>query len=329
MKTTLLVLTGGVLILVLLWSGDRGARATPSNGAARKSDEFHETGALERTGAESRTQTGKSDPMEKLADWQKCFLLSGTEFEACFVKSAPAELSPSQVAWVLALLGPEDSKSQFVLRHSLLHMAPELALSYADSVCVEFGDTHALQVPLEELIVGLLRDQSTWATQTAATITPQALFGWSSTEGPVIIAAALRTANPEIGKMLEAGARGEWGGSDMQIGMSMGYAVSVYSRSNDADGALEFLRSVLDSPARSNTTFCCQRLVSFLTFRQFFPNGNSRLNCDYIMEMLTEPQLRATAARQLWSLYGERSPDGVPEADWDRIRQEIELALGT
>jgi len=70
------------------------------------------------------------------------------------------------------------------------------------------------------------------------------------------------------------------------------------------------------------------KLVTFLTARQFFPDGNSKLNCDLVMEILADPAMRANAAEMLHRLYGERVPDGVPENDWVRIRREVKLALG-
>lgn len=328
MRIALFLLVAGGLSIYLLWSGTVAPDVSRTPDIPVESVGPQQLGEILRTPAELALRNTSEGSLRSLPAWKQCLLLEDERFQDCFLAHAPENLTPAEVAWVLNLVGTRSPVALHVLHYALEKTPPDRLLLFVDAVCLEYKDPQALQMSLEAVVAQLCKENETWAIEVASFVTPQALFNMNVSHGPIFVAGSLMTVDSRIAPMLEEGSRGEWGGTDLQVGTALGTALAVYDNSQCPDSGFTFLASVVDAPTRPASRIFCMKLVTFLTARQFFPDGNSNLNCDLVMEILADPAMRASAAEMLHRLYGGRVPDGVPENNWLRIRREVELALG-
>lgn len=267
-------------------------------------------------------------PIAQDPAWRACFDLAEKDFYACIAEAGDFRLSGAEVAALYNQYGQgtTDPRCDFLMRRALLLTAPAQAMEFMDEFFATDQQNIRMQYRIEASMGSLMRSDSGWIEQVAASITPQDLFALGSTEGPVMAAAVLAREHSSLATLLQEGARGEWGGTPDQASRAIHGCCAILSQ--DAQSVIDFLASVVHSSTLSDDEQVGGSVVAMLSFPQHVVPGSESINCDLILLMLRDPRYRRQAARQLHAMYELNPPRGVPAELWAPVRAEIRAALG-
>jgi hypothetical protein len=250
----------GILLVLgalgfLLWSGGarpvpvvvppasvetRGAPADPTPGGTRQAVEPAPAPVEPELSAEVRVRK------DEQAFWRRCSALPPDEVRDCIRAGLGASVpTPAELA-AMACAGGAPDGADFLLGVEVVHRWDPA------EVPARIAELGGLCAGSEDLSIALVRDlyatDPAWCNRVAASIRPELAFSEAG-EGRrsvLVLAHALAEVGfQDLRLLLEAGARGDFGGSDEQGAFAL---VNAWALQGEEPGRIEFLSSVVDAP---------------------------------------------------------------------------------
>ena len=203
--------------------------------------------------------------------------------------------------------------------------SPELALDQLDAFqqsCRRYRESFFLDDCLS-----YMRDvDPSWFSIFAATLTPARAFREGAGVVAVQLAYGLAMEGYEPARdLVEAGARGEFGGTDAQIRRAMGVGFGIQEKGRPV---LDFLVSIAESTAIPNGTRAGSELAALLLMRDCWPDGDSRPALEVLLGILDNPRFSESAALQVLYVGNDPEPGSDPEL-WTRVVERARTIGGT
>ncbi len=232
--------------------------------------------------------------------------------------------APELASW-LCSERPPLRQGCLVLAAALYARTPSDAVAYLadyEPECREVAET-GLQIMAVEQLSFL---DPLWVEELAHSMTPEALFtGDSSEQGLLLAEFFIRRGDSTIRTLLEKGGRGEYGGSEGEITRAARVCLFVTSTiqgdPESAYNAWSYADSLLSSQAAPPATGGV--LAPFLANRQTWPNGDSTLALQTLLQALDDPGFRQSATTVLYFMYTPDGPDGCDKGLWSEIYAQV------
>lgn len=164
-----------------------------------------------------------------------------------------------------------------------------------------------------------------WFAGFRSTLTPERLFDPSADEAGIQIAALfIREGDPEVRDWIQAGARGEFGGTLRQIDRAIGVSISMQAPGEEW---LSNLRSIIQSADIPEGGALGSTFVHALLDSRAWPNNSSAPALDTLVTVLYDPRFQDSAAATLCLSFTPHPPNGCDAAMWDVVRSRaLEVA---
>ncbi len=267
----------------------------------------------------------ESETVEPLTGWRACLELPEAEFLACIAGAGELRLTPEELVALYRRYGGRDARFRLLFREALLLQPPGAAMAFVDAAWCEDEGVTKMQFVVEACVGELMKSRPDWTQQAAAEVHPDDLFGAAATVGPVLAAGELAEQSPEVARILQEGARGEWGGSTDQMVRALN--ATTWNLRTNPDAVFEFLHSVARASTLPNDPQFGGSLVAMLGISNGYSNAYAEASCAVILDVLKDARFSQQAARQLQSMYSQRPPDGVSEELWEPVRRQVRQIL--
>lgn len=318
---------------------DAGASGAggPANGAASK------PGAAGRSSSgRSAVAGGEPDPDAKdkasvpaapAPAWAECLDRDDPDrVRECLRSMLGDHPDPSQVAQVLCT-DPRTTNAQEVrvqgeavartrnawilVTEALARVSPAEALDWIDKV--NLGCKRYQEHDLFRDCLAARRDQDpAWFREFRATLIPERLFDPAAGEAGIQVTTLfLEQKDPEVLAWVEAGSRGELGGTTDQIDRAIGISLAF-----EQAGTVRFdhLRSVIASARVPGKGATGSTLVHALLDPNSWPEGQPRPALDALLSLLYDERFQESAAATMCLSFTAEAPAGCDPASWSAIR---------
>lgn len=278
---------------------------------------------LERKGIPQPGAPGiESESVAALTGWRACLELPEAEFLACIAEVGELRLTPEELVDLYRRYGGRDARFRFLFREALLLQPPGAAMAFVDAAWCEDEGVTKMQFVVEACMGELMKSRPDWTQQAAAEVHPDDLFGAAATVGPVLAAGELAEQSPEVARILQEGARGEWGGSTDQMVRAL--HATTWNLRTDPDAAFEFLHSVARASTLPNDPQFGGSLVAMLAMSNQYSGAHAEASCAVILDVLQDARFSEQAARQLQSMYSsQRPPSGISVELWTPVALQV------
>lgn len=268
----------------------------------------------------------ESGTVEPPTGWRTCLQLPEAEFLACIAGAGELRLTPEELVALYRSYGHRDARFNFLFREAVRLQPPGEVMAFIDACwCGDDGDTE-MQYVIENCFSTLMRSHADWTQAAAFGVRPEHLFGGAATIGPVLAARMLAEQSPDVARLLQEGARGEWGGSTDQMMRAL-HASTALLRA-DPDAAFEFLHSVARASTLPNDPQFGGSLVAMLGISNQYSNVHAEATCAVILDVLNDARFSEQAARQLQSMYSARQPPhGISVEMWAPVALQVRRIL--
>ncbi len=234
------------------------------------------------------------------AFWRRCTGLPPAEVRDCIRAGLAGRVpTPAELAGLACAGGPPDG-ADLLLAVEVIHRWNPAEVPAG---LLEFGQ---LCPGSDDVGIALVRDlfpsDPVWCDRLAAAIRPELAFsaGAEGSRGLLVLVDALAEAGFEDERLLlEAGARGDFGGSDAQGAFAL---VNAWALQREERGRIEFLASVMRAPNFQGRAEELRVLVECATDPAMVEEDVASAFA-LVDELLSHPRLARGAAERLLELY--------------------------
>ncbi len=251
---------------------------------------------------EDPERSGGTDPLRKKdeeAFWRLCTGLAPAAVRDCIRDGlAGRALAPEELARMVCTSAPPDGADRLQIEQAVYLWQPE-------DVPQRIRAFQELCPASETVWLGLVREllprDPVWCARFSAALRPELAFSPGSSAVLGLVNALAEAGFEEQRAVLEAGARGDWGGSEQQIGFALTHA---WGLQRDAQARGEFLSSVIRSPNFPARSHVVTTLVDCATDPAAV-DEDVHGALGLVEELLSNPRVETEAARRLVELHQE------------------------
>jgi len=262
------------------------------------------------------------------AAWAPCLDLADPEtLRSCVRQRLGREVSAEDLAEWVCRDGREFEQHFLLVSEALARVPAAHALGWLEAfqeTCPRYQESWFLHLCLSWV---RSRDPG-WEEVFRSSFTPERLFDPARGETAVQLACAFaRDGDLSLRAWLEEGARGEWGGSELQIDRALAVSAGMHDPGSDW---LDYLRSVAQAPSTPAGEHIGSTLVAALLHESARLEGDRSSAFDTLEEVLYDPRFQSSAAAMVLRGCPETAPEGGDAGTWRAIRdraREIAEAL--
>ncbi len=247
-------------------------------------------------------RSGGTDPLRKKdeeAFWRRCTGLNPIEVRDCIRTGlAGRALAPEELAGMVCAPAPPDGADRLLIEEAVYLWPPEEVpqrIRAFQELCPESESVWL------GLVQELLPRDPAWCARFSAALRPELAFSAGGSAELALVDALATAGFEEQRAVLEAGARGDWGGSEEQVAFAL---VNAWGLQRDPGARGEFLLSVMRSPNFTGRAHEVSTLVDCAVDPAAVDEDVPRA-LGLVEELLSNPRLGTEAARRLLELHQE------------------------
>jgi hypothetical protein len=260
--------------------------------------------------------------------WVECLKQSDPVLvRACLESRLDPDPNPGELAGFLCL--DERDRNLYDLHvilvsEALARIPSSQALDWIDQVqlgCRRYQESSFLIKCLAQRE----KDDPAWIAGLRETLTPDRLFSPEAGEAGIQLTTFfLKKGDLQVRQWIEAGARGEWGGTPEQIDRAIGISLTVQ---DPGTPRLSHLRSVIASASVPAGGATGSTFVHALLDANAWPDRDSAKALDTLMSVLYDDRFQESAAATLCLTMPVDPQKGCDPATWLAIRaRALEIA---
>jgi hypothetical protein len=243
----------------------------------------------------------------------------------CLRSRLAATPEPASIAQILCTDDETADQHLILVTEALARLPASDALHWIDAMqrrCRRYQESDFLSACL----LARKEQDPSWFSEVRATMTPQRLFSPDGDEAGIQIAVLFaRQGDSEVREWIQAGARGDWGGTLKQIDRAMGLSISLQAPGTEW---LSNLQSIIHSTSIPEGGAIGSTFVHALLDPRAWPDGTSAPALDTLVTVLYDPRFQDSAAATVCLSFPSAAPQGCDPTMWSLIRARASEVAG-